>query len=498
MSKVRLFSVAAAVLALVFATGLSAAAGDLDTTFDGDGKVLTDFAGGSNDWAYAVAVQSDGKAVVAGNIFPADNGTGDSFAVARYSVTGGLDPAFDGDGKVTTEFTSSSFEYATSVAIQADGKIIVAGGVFIPGSSTRSDLALARYNPDGSLDGSFDGDGKVITDVAGGTDAGFSVAVQSDGKIVVAGESRPPGPGRYDFAVARYNQDGSLDSAFDGDGKVVTPISDGSSDYPTKIAVATDGKIVVGGQIAIGAPVTFSAGLVRYLPDGSLDGSFDADGKVVVTSPTSTINDLAVQPDGKIVANGNGFAVARFNANGSVDDTFQGDGNALLLRSAGVSALALQRDGRIVAAGPVGYPASDFAVARFAANGGVDSGFGQEGTVVTDFGAMDIPYGVALAPDGKIVVAGASGPAGGTGPNDFAVARYLAAPPPCKVPNVRGKNLAAARARIKKARCTVGKVARKPSKRAKKGRVLSQSPRAGAMVPSGTKVNLVVSKGRKR
>jgi len=195
MSKVRLFSVAAAVLALVFATGLSAAAGDLDTTFDGDGKVLTDFAGGSNDWAYAVAVQSDGKAVVAGNIFPADNGTGDSFAVARYSVTGGLDPAFDGDGKVTTEFTSSSFEYATSVAIQADGKIIVAGGVFIPGSSTRSDLALARYNPDGSLDGSFDGDGKVITDVAGGTDAGFSVAVQSDGKIVVAGESRPPGPG---------------------------------------------------------------------------------------------------------------------------------------------------------------------------------------------------------------------------------------------------------------------------------------------------------------
>jgi uncharacterized delta-60 repeat protein len=157
----------------------------------------------------------------------------------------------------------------------------------------------------------------------------------------------------------------------------------------------------------------------------------------------STINDLAVQPDGKIVANGNGFAVARFNANGSVDDTFQGDGNALL-RSVGVSALALQRDGRIVAAGPVGYPASDFAVARFAANGGVDSGFGQEGTVVTDFGAMDIPYGVALAPDGKIVVAGASGPAGGTGPNDFAVARYFAAPPPCKVPNVRGKKLAAA------------------------------------------------------
>lgn len=124
----------------------------------------------------------------------------------------------------------------------------------------------------------------------------------------------------------------------------------------------------------------------------------------------------------------------------------------------------------------------------------MDSDFGS---VATDPGASDIPYGVALAPDGKIVVAGTSGPAGGRGPDDFAVVRYLAAPPPCKVPNVRGKKLAAAKARIKRAGCRVGKVTRKPSKKAQKGRVLSQSPRAGAMVPSGAKVKLVVGKGRK-
>jgi uncharacterized delta-60 repeat protein len=152
MSKVRLLGVAAAVLALVFATGLSAAAGDLDTTFDGDGIVLTDLAGGSNDAANSVAVQTDGKVVVAGEVVA---GSDESFAVVRYTRSGGLDPTFDGDGKVRMDFTSSSSEYATSVAIQADGKIVVVGAVGIPGSQTHadfsyppgaaSDFAVARY-----------------------------------------------------------------------------------------------------------------------------------------------------------------------------------------------------------------------------------------------------------------------------------------------------------------------------------------------------------------
>lgn len=495
MKNLRFLSVAAVAFALIFTTGLSAAAGDLDTTFDGDGKVLTDF-GGSDEWAEAVAVQPDGKAVAVGHIYAADGGTADSIAIARYTENGALDPTFDGDGKVRTEFTSSSFEYASSVAIQADGKIIVAGGVFILAGTTRSDFALARYNPDGSLDGSFDGDGKLATDFEG-SDWAASVTVEPDGKIVVAGRSRPfASPRTSDFATARYNPDGSLDGSFDADGRVVTPLADGSDDYATKAAVQADGKIVVGGQIAIGTPPAFSAGLVRYMPDGGLDGSFDGDGKMVLNSRTS-ISDLVLQPDGKIVTNGNGFAIARFNADGSVDSAFHGDGSGLL-RFSGVSALALQRDGRIVAAGAVGYPASDFAVARFGADGGVDLDFGQEGTVTTDLGAKDIPYAVALAPGGKIVVAGLSGPSDGMGPNDFAVVRYLAAPPPCKVPNVRGKKLAAAKARIKRARCAVGKVTRKPSKRVTKGRVLSQRPRAGVSVPSATKVSLVVSKGRRR
>ncbi|HMJ00693.1 MAG TPA: PASTA domain-containing protein [Gaiellaceae bacterium] len=488
MSMARRFILAAAVLTLVFATGLSAAAGDLDTSFNGTGKVLTDFAGGSNDLANGVAVQADGKVVVAGG---SNNETDSSFAVVRYTVNGALDPAFDGDGKVRTDFTSSSTEWAQSLAIQPDGKIVVIGPVGLPGNGTGADFGLVRYNADGTLDAGFSGDGKVVIDFAHTTDFPESVALQSDGKIVVAGSSRPFGTQAYDFAVARYNQDGSLDGSFDGDGKVITNIFTGSDDFATRVAVQTDGRVVAGGVASIGS--AYSAVLVRYMPDGSLDGSFDGDGKVVVTTPTDSINDLALQPDGKIVTAGGASHITRFNADGSVDNTFAAGSSPF----PSPFALAIQRDGRIVAAAPTGYPASDFGVTRYGPNGALDLSFGSGGTLTTDLAATDIPAGVALAPDGKIVVAGIGGPAG-AGPNDFAVVRYLAAPPQCKVPNVRGKKLAAAKASIRRARCTAGKVTRKPSKRVKKGRVISQSPRAGATVPSGGKVNLVISKGRRR
>jgi len=146
------------------------------------------------------------------------------------------------------DFTSSSSESATSVAIQADGKIVVVGAVGIPGSQTHADFALARFNTDGTLDAGFDGDGKAMTDFALSTDWATSVAVQSNGKIVVAGVSRSFGPGPYDFAVARYNPDGSLDGSLDGDGRVVTPISEGSDDYAARVVVHDDGKIIVGGS----------------------------------------------------------------------------------------------------------------------------------------------------------------------------------------------------------------------------------------------------------
>jgi uncharacterized delta-60 repeat protein len=172
----------------------SAAVGDLDTSFDTDGKVTTDF-GASSDSASSIALQSDGKIVVAGYSY---NGSNYDFAVVRYNTNGSLDTSFDTDGKVTTDFGAQS-DYAKSVALQSDGKIVVAGYSY---NGSNYDFAVVRYNTNGSLDTSFDTDGKVTTDFGASSDYAESVALQSDGKIVVAGTSY--NGSNYDFAVVRY------------------------------------------------------------------------------------------------------------------------------------------------------------------------------------------------------------------------------------------------------------------------------------------------------
>ena len=181
-----------------FALARYNADGSLDTSFDSDGKLTTNVYG--NDVAYAISIQSDGKIVVAGS---SGNALSRSFSLARYNADGSLDSTFDSDGKLTTSF--GGFAYAYGVAIQSDGKIVVAGGVANDLSPTNSDFALARYNPDGSLDTTFDSDGKLTTNL-GGIDYGRSIILQPDGRIIVAGYAM------NDFAVARYYP-GTIDVA---------------------------------------------------------------------------------------------------------------------------------------------------------------------------------------------------------------------------------------------------------------------------------------------
>jgi uncharacterized delta-60 repeat protein len=494
---------AAALLVLVF-TPLAGGAkrpgpGALDSTFGGDGKVTTDF--GASDLGYGVAVQPDGKVIVAGLT---SSSADTSFAIVRYDTDGSFDPTFGAEGTVRTDFTPSSSEGAYSVALQADGKIVVAGGVAIPGSGTDVDFALARYNPNGILDPSFDGDGKVVTDFAAADDGAFSVAVQPDGKIVVAGVSRPAGSGPFDFAVARYNPDGSPDSSFDGDGKTTTPIADGSNDSASDLAIQTDGKIVVGGtyfQLGSGGAV-----LVRYAADGSLDSSFDGDGKAVLSSVTARIDGLALQSDGKIVttgqpASGSGnFSVTRFNSNGSLDTTFGSGGTAVAPfdLSASSNAVAIQRDGKIVAGG-TGPEGHDFAVARFQPGGSLDTRFGSGGivqTVLAGLAGSDIGSDLAVAADGKIVLAGSTSSSSSAPVFDFATARYLGIAY-CVVPKLKRATIRIARARLANNRCRLGKVRRAYS-RVRKGRVIAQSPRPGKRLADGGKVKVVVSRGRRR
>ncbi len=187
-----------------------------------------------------MALQGDGKIVAVG---AADFGTaGRDFALARYNANGSLDPSFSGDGMQTTDF-GAYFDSATAVALQGDGKIVVVGIDFASG-----DFALARYNPNGSLDPSFSGDGKQTTDfVFGGGDQAFDVAIQANGRIVAVGFARG-GPTGEDFALARYNTNGSLDASFSGDGRKRTSFSDSASEGANGVALQGDGRIVaVGG-----------------------------------------------------------------------------------------------------------------------------------------------------------------------------------------------------------------------------------------------------------
>lgn len=396
--------------------------GTLDVTFDTDG-ITTVPIGMSDDYGLSMALQPDGKIVTAGYIY---NGTDADFAVIRYNTDGSLDLTFSGDGMVTTAIGTSD-EEAYSVLIQPDGKILVAG---LSLTGFNYEFALVRYNTDGSLDLSFDTDGKVTTAV-GLDDYGFAVDLQPDGKIVVAGTSFSGT--NYDFALARYNSDGSLDLTFDTDGMLLTDM--GNEDILRCMTVQADGKIVVAGTSFNGANNDFA--LARYNTDGSLDLSFDTDGKKIhpVGVNNDEIRSLILQPDGKLVVAGlsdagpaSDFALARYNMDGSFDLGFSSDGIVITNIGSGSSydvafSVALQSDGKIVAAGFSNNSLNDdFALARYTADGSLDLSFDGDGILTTAVGMPDSrAYAVAIQTDGKIIAAGQSH----NGSNfDFAAARY--------------------------------------------------------------------------
>jgi len=410
IGKLRLFIITVTIAGLflsVLTSPSKAASGDLYLFFGNGGKITTAIGNGGS--ASAIAIQSDGKIVVVGTASITVNNN--DFAVIRLNSDGSFDTSFDGDGKVTTDFSQTQ-EYAEAVAIQPDGKIVVAGysGSFLIGGP---DFALVRYNTDGSLDTSFDGDGKLKTDFGNSVDYARAVAIQSDGKIVVAG-----GPF---FALARYNTDGSLDTSFDGDGKVITRFDEtANAKAANAVAIQSDGKIV-----AAGTNSNFA--LVRYNTDGSLDASFDGDGKVttVFVNIYASANAIAIQSDGRIIAVGESgtgseydFTAARYNTDGSLDISFDIDGKVTTDIGGRDRALAvaIQLNGKIVVAG-VG---PSFAIARYKTDGSLDLSFDSDGKVTTAFSTNSGAQAVAIQSDGKIVAAGYSN---NNSEFNFAVAR---------------------------------------------------------------------------
>lgn len=447
------------VSAWTFETSALAAGGDLDPTF-GDGGLVasTEFfeglAGGSR-----IAFQPDGRIVVAGYLYPGEEHT--VFAVARFEVSGLPDPTFSGDGIASTTFHADEGcdEEARSVVVQADGRIVAVGVSSCPspggGDGT---FAIARYGEDGAPDPTFGDNGTVMTGFGDPEDCSAhaeSVALDPQGAIVVAGTMDCTKAGIDSrFAIARYATDGSLDSSFSDDGRVTTNFTP-QYDKASDVAVQSDGKVVVSGTAAywiveIPDALPSRAALVRYELDGTLDPTFGGDGRVMTSfrsrrCPGSNESyGLAIQPDGMIVEGGSAacaaeargvphprWALARYRPDGTLDPAFGGDGRVVSIfsditwgdwMSAGI---AIQSDGKIVAAGSTCRSNPRFALARYRPSGRLDRAFGDDGRVRTVFGtgrgcAQGGWGGLGIQGDGKIVVSG-----GGGCLKAFAMARFL-------------------------------------------------------------------------
>jgi uncharacterized delta-60 repeat protein len=348
--------------------------------------------------------------------------------VTVRGLAGALDTSFATNGKAVTGIGAD--DYAEAMAVQPDGKLVVAGHANM-GGTTGTDFVLVRYLRDGAIDTTFGTGGKVSTDIDGGSDQAFAVALQADGKIVVAG-SNDVSPKGKSFALVRYNADGSLDATFGTGGKVVTSFGS-QSDTAYAVVVQPDGRIVAGGHTNTATRgVDFA--LARYQANGALDASFGANGQVVMPIHAGNSRDsiyaLALQTTGgelKIVAAGGegDFTVARFNANGSIDAGFGiGQGlDAVFGTVIGAArAVIVTPDNKIVVSGHADH---DFAVLQLSEDGIADAGFGGTGRVVTKVSTTnwDEAHAVVRQADGKIVVGGWVY-AGNSSSGDFVVVRY--------------------------------------------------------------------------
>ena len=425
----------AVVMVALVADPAAGAPGDLDATF-GVGGILTTNFGGTYDWAYAVAVQPDGRIVAAG---VSNAGETYDFALARYTADRSLDPTFGDGGIVTTDF-GGSYDWAYALALQPDGKLVVAG---VSDRSGSRDFALARYLPNGALDGGFGEAGLVTGSLRLLTvDTVRGLAVQPDGRIVAAGVTfedevslRPNG----DFMIARYTAAGQPDVTFGVGGTVTTDFEGSSYDELYALALQPDGRILTAGVTDSGGGpgILFGAddlALARYTPEGLLDNDFGRGGKAVIDlkSRDEEIRALTLAPDGKIVVAGyregerqGDLMVGRLDRQGAPDASF-GQGGFVTTdtgsrsRVERLSAVALDPGGMIVAGGQVarGDGASDFALVRHDPHGEVDRTFGRNGLVTVDLGGReDRVHALAIQADGKVVAAGAS-------ENDFALARF--------------------------------------------------------------------------
>lgn len=401
-----------------------AASGDLDPFFGTGGIVKTQF-GEKDASGNSMALQADGKFVVVGQISSEGNPDNDDFGVVRYLPTGEVDPAF---GAVVTDVGGAQ-DIAWSVAVQPDGKVVVAGQA---ASGGRNAIAVVRYTRSGLLDESFGTGGKVITPI-GENSLAKSVALQSDGKIVVAGYTNSSGV--IDTVVLRYLPDGSLDPDFNGSG--IATVDFGLSEIASSVAVQTDGGIVVAGNNSLQTLVMrlTSTGAVDTSFGGG-DGFVTTQ-----IGLSCNIRGMVIDLNGRIVlagqriGPGQDFLVVRYTSDGMLDSTFAGGAGFVASHIGGgfegANALAVRRDGSIFVTGVDYNDANgdfELALVRYTDAGALDSSFGNGGAVIAPLGPFfDSGAAVAVQEDGRVLVAGVTSST--LSQIDFVVLRYQGAAP---------------------------------------------------------------------
>jgi uncharacterized delta-60 repeat protein len=382
--------------------------GTLDNSFGVNG-IARIVMPGMQDIFNTMALQPDGKIVTCGTF---NNGANKDFVVARFNANGTTDNSFGTGGKVTTGITAGD-DLAFSVMIQPDGKIVVAGN---GNNGSNNDVVIVRYNADGSLDNTFDGDGKVVTDL--GADEGIRcMTIQADGKIIVAGGSSLPG--QYDPTIWRYNTNGSLDNTFNSTGFIIFA-GTANSEFVLGITLQPDGKIVASGYENLG--INAHGELIRLNTNGTPDNSFGVNGFVNSAPQHYTIfYNLTVLASGKIAIVGaatntsgsTGIIVGRFNANGTADNSFSngsGFNSAHPGNTAGLLGIKEQTNGKLITSGSVQFNPPedyDYLLVRFNTNGSFDSTFDADGILTISIGTgADAGYADIIQPNGQVLVSG--------------------------------------------------------------------------------------------
>jgi len=420
-STLKIFGAAIMLIASCFS--FYAAPGHFDATFVKNGSGILTF---GKD-AAEIRILPDGKFLVA-SLTQSASGAANYFAISKHNSDGSLDTGFGANGVVLASFGNfNSTDLFAGMVVLSDGKIVIAGSTaqFNPFTTA---VGFMRFNPNGSPDTTFDGDGILLFSNSG---MSFSaLALQPDGKLVVAGATLGV-PMNAETAVFRFDPNGTFDNSFDGDGIAVVSFGP-EDDFASEVSIQPDGKIALAGTAEIGNGFQTDFELTRFNQDGSLDGGFGVGGKVITNFgpglANEQVNTMLLQPDGKIVAGGytralnNGWdlAMARYNSDGSLDTGFGAGGKVITSVGArdDLYDLARQSDGKLVAATGVTVDfLPDAALVRYNPDGSLDPTFGTGG-IVRSVKPEDENYRVLrIQPDGKVITAGRAN-------NDLRISRY--------------------------------------------------------------------------